>query len=318
MEIGKETLRDIYYKMNLTRYFEERVEYYIVRGKIHGTTHLCIGEEASAIGSTANLTPEDFMTSTHRGHGHNIGKGADVNRMFAELFGKENGYCRGKGGSMHIADVEQGNLGANGIVAGGVAIAAGAGLTIRMKNQDRVVVSFFGDGALNQGVFHESINLASVWDLPVVYLCENNQYAMSLSRQKGFNIDDLSQRAAAYGIPGKTIDGNDVFEVYETTRWAKDYAKKNGPVLIIAETYRYKGHSKSDQNRYRTKEEIEEWQKNDPIPRMRARVEKEKLLSKKELDQLEQDAKQAVDDAVQFAQESPDAEVKDILDGVYA
>jgi pyruvate dehydrogenase E1 component alpha subunit len=318
MDIPKETLKTLYYRMNLTRHFEERVEYYIVRGRIHGTTHLCIGEEATAVGACALLDDDDYMTSTHRGHGHSIGKGADVNRMFAELFGKENGYCRGKGGSMHIADVEQGNLGANGIVAGGVAIAAGAGLTIRMKNQDRVVVSFFGDGALNQGVFHESINIAAVWNLPVIYFCENNQYAMSLSRKKGFKNQDLSQRAIAYGIEGTTIDGNDVFQVYDTVKWAREHVKENGPVLIIAETYRYKGHSKSDKNRYRTKEEIEEWQKQDPIVRMRKRLEEEKILKKKELDEIEESAKKAVDDAVEFAQNSPDAEVRDILDGVYA
>lgn len=318
MDIAKDMLKDMYYNMNLIRHFEERVEYYIVRGRIHGTTHLCIGQEASAVGACANLTERDYMTSTHRGHGHSIGRGADVNLMFAELFGKENGYCRGKGGSMHIADVDKGNLGANGIVGGGVAIAAGAGLTIRMQQADAVVLSFFGDGALNQGVFHEAINIASVWDLPVVYFCENNQYAMSLSRSKGFNIEDLAQRAAGYGIPGRTIDGNDIFEVHETTRWAVDHAKQNGPVLIIAETYRHKGHSKSDQNRYRTKEEIENWKKVDPIPRMRKRLESEKLFKAKELDELERQAEDAVDAAVRFAEESPDAKVENILDGVYA
>ena len=316
--LGKEKLQDMYMKMLHTRNFEEKVAYFFSRGMVHGTTHLYAGEEATAVGIMGPMKGEDLMTSTHRGHGHLISKGADLNRMMAELLGKESGYCKGKGGSMHIADVEVGNLGANGIVGGGIPIATGAGITTRMKGIDRVVVSFFGDGALNEGVFHESLNLASIWDLPVVFVCENNQYAMSYSRKKAFNIDDLSKRAEAYGIPGKTVDGNDVFAVYETAQWARDYVRENGPVLIISETYRYKGHSKSDANRYRTKEEIDGWKKLDPIPRMRKVLEDEKLFSKKELDEMEKQAADNIEQAVEFAQNAEEPSLDLLTTDVYA
>jgi pyruvate dehydrogenase E1 component alpha subunit len=316
--LGKEKLEDMYMKMLHTRNFEEKVAYFFSRGMVHGTTHLYAGEEATAVGVMGPMKEEDLMTSTHRGHGHLISKGADLNRMMAELLGKEPGYCKGKGGSMHIADVEVGNLGANGIVGGGIPIATGAGITTKMKGIDRVVVSFFGDGALNEGVFHESLNLASIWDLPVVFVCENNQYAMSYSRKKAFKIDDLSKRAEAYGIPGKTVDGNDVFDVYETAQWARDYVRENGPALIIAETYRYKGHSKSDANRYRTKEEIEEWKKHDPIPRMRSVLEDEKIFTKKELDQMEKQASDDIEAAVEFAQNAPEPSLDLLTTDVYA
>lgn len=316
--LGKEKLQDMYMKMLHTRNFEEKVAYFFSRGMVHGTTHLYAGEEATATGVMAAMADEDLMTSTHRGHGHLISKGAELNRMMAELLGKETGYCKGKGGSMHIADVERGNLGANGIVGGGIPIATGAGITTRMKGIDRVVVSFFGDGALNEGVFHESLNMASIWDLPVVFVCENNQYAMSMSRKKAFNIEDLSRRAEAYGIPGVNIDGNNVFEVYETAQWARGHARETGPVLIIANTYRYKGHSKSDANRYRTKEEIEEWKQVDPLPRMRKVLEDEKIFTKKELDAMEKQASDNIEAAVEFAQNAPEPSIDTLLDDVYA
>ena len=316
--LGKEKLQDMYMKMLHTRNFEEKVAYFFSRGMVHGTTHLYAGEEATATGVLAAMNDEDLMTSTHRGHGHLISKGADLSRMMAELLGKEPGYCKGKGGSMHIADVERGNLGANGIVGGGIPIATGAGITTMMKGIDRVVVSFFGDGALNEGVFHESMNLASIWNLPVVYVCENNQYAMSLSSKKAFNISDLTKRAEAYGIPGVNMDGNNVFEVYETALWAREHARENGPLLLIANTYRYKGHSKSDANRYRTKEEIEEWKKLDPIPRMRSVLEEEGIFSGKQLDELEKQAAQDIEDAVAFAEDAEEPSVETLTDDVYA
>ena len=316
--LTRESLADMYSKMLLIREFEEKVEYFITRGKIHGTAHLYVGQEATAVGACAALSDADLMTSTHRGHGHSIAKGADINMMMAELFGKANGYCRGKGGSMHIADVSTGNLGANGIVGGGVAIAAGAALTSKMRNEEHVVICFFGDGALNQGVFHEAINMAAVWDLPVIYLCENNQYAMSLSTKKAFKVSNLADRAVAYGIPGKNMDGNDVIEVYETVSWARDYVKQNGPVLLISDTYRHKGHSKSDANRYRTKDEVAQWKRLDPIPRMRSRLEKDKSFTAEELDRIERRASETVNGAVEFAQNSPDPSTDSILDDVYA
>ena len=317
-ELTKEKLADMYLKMLQTRNFEEKVAYFFSRGMVHGTTHLCAGQEGSAIGACANLDENDLITSTHRGHGHCIGKGIDINRMMSELLGKADGYCKGKGGSMHIADLTRGNLGANGIVGGGLPIAVGAGMTLQLKKQDSIVICFFGDGAINEGSFHESVNLASIWKLPVLFICENNQYAMSMSAKRSMNIEDLSIRASSYGIPGKTIDGNDVLEVYDAVKEAKAYVKANGPMLLVAETYRFKGHSKSDANKYRTKEEIEEWKALDPIPRMRAWLEEEKILTSAELDALEKQAHDDIEAAVEYASNSPDPSVDTILEDVYA
>jgi pyruvate dehydrogenase E1 component alpha subunit len=238
--------------------------------------------------------------------------------MMAELLGKSTGYCKGKGGSMHISDITMGHLGANGIVGGGIPIATGAGLTVKMNRQDRVVICFFGDGAINEGTFHESLNLASVWDLPVIYICENNQYGMSMSQKRATNIEDLSIRAKAYGIPGVRIDGNDVFEVYDAVKKAKEHVKTKGPYLIVSETYRYLGHSKSDANRYRTKEEINEWKERDPIPRMRRYLEEHGVFSAKEMDAMEQQAADDIEKAVEFAQNSPDPRLADLTTDVYA
>lgn len=317
-DLSKERFMDMYRKMLLTRKFEEKVAYFFSRGMVHGTTHLYVGEEATAIGAIANLNDEDWITSTHRGHGHTIAKELDVNRMMAELLGKENGYCRGKGGSMHISDITKGHLGANGIVGGGIPIATGAGITVKQRGEDKVVLCFFGDGAINEGTFHESLNMASVWDLPVVYICENNQYGMSMNTKRATNIDDLSVRASSYGIPGKKIDGNDVFEVYETVREAVKHAKKKGPYLIVAETYRYLGHSKSDANRYRTKEEINEWKEKDPIPRMRNALVEEGICTVEELDEVEKQAGEEIEAAVEYANNSPDPTIDDLLNDVYA
>lgn len=316
--LSAETLLDMFKKMNLIRAFEEKVAYFFSRGMVHGTTHLYVGEEATAVGVIANLTNEDLITSTHRGHGHTIAKGIDINRMMAELLGKSNGYCKGKGGSMHIADLTRGNLGANGIVGGGLPIAVGAGLTVKMRKDDRVVICFFGDGALNEGSFHESVNLAAVWDLPVLFICEDNKYGMSMSRHKSIKLDDLAERAKGYGIPGKTIDGQDVFEVYDEVHDAIDYVRKNGPMLLVSNTYRYMGHSKSDANRYRTKEEINEWKQRDPIPMLRAAIIEKGLADEKTLDGIAQAARDEIEAAVEYADGSAEPDLKDILNDVYA
>lgn len=207
----REWLRQMY----TIRAFEEKAEQLYMMGKIHGTMHLSIGQEASAVGSIAALRPDDLILSTHRGHGHCIAKGVDLNLMMAEFTGKETGYCRGRGGSMHIADIEGGNLGANGVVGGGIPISVGVGLSLKMQKRDQVILCFFGDGAANTGAFHESLNMAAIWKLPVVYVCENNQYAMSFSVKKAFAIEHIADRAAAYGMPGVTVDGNDLMAVYE-------------------------------------------------------------------------------------------------------
>jgi pyruvate dehydrogenase E1 component alpha subunit len=318
LDLPRERLEDMYLKMLQIRAFEEKVTYFFSRGMVHGTTHLYIGEEATAVGAIAALRPEDIITSTHRGHGHTIAKGIDLKRMMAELLGKEDGYCRGKGGSMHIADLSQGNLGANGVVGGGIPIATGAGITVRLRGEEKVVVCFFGDGAINEGTFHESVNMASVWKLPVIYICENNQYGMSMSVHRATNLEDLSERARAYGIPGKRVDGNDVFAVYGAVKEARQYVGKNGPMLIVSETYRYSGHSKSDANRYRTKEEIAQWKERDPIPRMRAKLLESRLFSEAQLVELESQGKQSIEEAVAWAEKCPEPSIEELTTDVYA
>ena len=316
--LSKDDMGDMYTKLHQIRAFEEKVAYFFSRGMIHGTTHLYIGEEATAVGVMAALAADDWITSTHRGHGHTIAKGIDLNRMMAELLGRETGYCRGKGGSMHIADLSRGNLGANGIVGGGIPIAVGAALTVKLKRLDRVVVSFFGDGALNEGSFHEAVNLASVWDLPIIFVCEDNQYGMSMSRRLSINIEDLALRATGYGIPGVSVDGNDILSVLAATAKAYTHVKKHGPYLIVSETYRYMGHSKSDANKYRTKEEIAQWREKDPIGRFKAFLIEHGYLSEDELDTIEAAARQAIEDAVAFAQNSPEPSLDIIAEDVYA
>ncbi len=318
-QMTEKKLVDLFKQMWLIRYFEEKVDEFFAKGMIHGTTHLAVGQEASAVGSIAVLEERDKLTSTHRGHGHCIAKGADVNRMMAELFGRETGYCKGKGGSMHIADVERGNLGANGIVGGGFSIATGAALTSKMKKEGYVVLCFFGDGASNEGSFHEAVNLASIWKLPVVFICENNQYGMSGSVKEMINIEHIADRAAGYGIPGMVVDGNDVFAVMNVVGRAVDRARRGeGPTIVEAKTYRWKGHSKSDAKKYRTREEEKEWREKDPIARLRATLVAEGIVTEEEADSIQKEAKQKIEDSVQFAKNSPEPEIESLLEDVYA
>src|SRR5690625_4339374 len=253
VDVNINEVKNLYEKMLLIRYFEKEVEYHMKHRRFHGTTHLCIGQEATAVGVCSTLKKGDKITSTHRGHGHSIAMGADVNKMMAEIFGKVTGYCKGKGGSMHIADVAGGNLGSNGIVGGSIPIAVGSALTAQLKASDHVTVCFFGDGATNEGSFHEALNLAAIWNLPVVFVCENNEYGMSSSIKQMTNIEKLSERAHSYGFPGVTIDGNDVFTVIGEANKAIHRARSGaGPTLIEAKTYRFRGHSRSDKERYRS------------------------------------------------------------------
>ncbi len=317
-KISKAKYQEMLEKMLLTRRFEEKVSYFFSMGMVHGTTHLYIGEEAVATGVCCALNPEDLIESTHRGHGHCISKGIDLNQMMAELRGKVTGYCKGKGGSMHIADLERGNLGANGVVGGGIPLATGAALTTKMKNIDRVVVCFFGDGASNEGSFHEAVNLASVWKLPVLFVCENNKYGMSVPLAHSMNITDITERAKGYGIPGVKVDGMDVLAVYEETLKAVKYVKKNGPMLMVCETYRYLGHSKSDANVYRTKEEIEAWKKKDAIQKLEKYLVTNKIFTQAEIDEIEKDTRQQIEDAVTFAEASEFPGLETIEQDVYA
>jgi pyruvate dehydrogenase E1 component alpha subunit len=319
MTLNESKKRAMLRQMYKIRAFEEMAEQLYAMGKIHGTMHLSIGMEASAVGAIAALRPDDLILSTHRGHGHCIAKGADLNRMMAEFTGKETGYCRGRGGSMHIADIEGGNLGANGVVAGGIPIAVGVGLSLKMQKRDQIILCFFGDGAANIGPFHEALNMAAIWTLPIVYVCENNQYAMSFSVRKAFAIERISDRAAAYGMPGETVDGNDVLAVYAAVSRGVDRARQGkGPSLIENVTYRWRGHSKSDVNRYRTKEEIRSWQEKCPIKRFGNRLIEEGVLTEEEVDRMKEEAYAAIDTAVEFSEASPDPDLETIEEGVYA
>jgi pyruvate dehydrogenase E1 component alpha subunit len=318
--LSAQKLLELYSQLWLVRYFDEKVDEFFAKGLIHGTTHLCVGQEATAVGACAVLESIDKITSTHRGHGHCIAKGARADRMMAELFGRETGYCRGKGGSMHIADVEQGNLGANGIVGGGIPIAAGAALTSKMKKLGYVVLCFFGDGASNEGSFHEALNLASIWKLPVVFFCENNQYGMSGPVKEMIGIEHIADRSKSYGIPGVVVEGNDIFEVMNVTSAAVDRARKGeGPTLIEAKTYRWKGHSKSDAKKYRSKEEEQMWrEQKDPIAMMAKRLVAEHIATAEALEQLRVKALEEIEAAVKFAEESPMPALETLEEDVFA
>jgi len=306
-QYSPDQLREVLRKMYLIRRFEEGAEDSYMRGLVHGTMHLSIGQEASAVGICMPLTDADQITSTHRGHGHCIAKGADVKRMFAEFFGKTTGYCKGRGGSMHIADVTKGNLGANGIVAGGIPIAVGAALSAKKMKTGKVVVSFFGDGANNEGAFHESLNMASIWKLPVIFVCENNGYGMSTSTARSTAVRDIADRAAAYAMPGVIVDGNNFSQVAEASHIAVERARRGeGPTLIESKTYRYRGHSKSDRNRYRTREEIEDWMTNrDPISLFEKELLEFGVIDQAGIEAVRVTVEKEIADALEFARQSP-------------
>jgi len=317
--LGEEGLRQCLRRMHLVRRFEEAAEQSYIRGLIHGTMHLSIGQEASAVGAVAALRPDDYILSTHRGHGHCIAKGADPSFMFAEFFGKDTGYCRGRGGSMHIADVAGGNLGANGIVGGGLPIAVGVGLSAKMRRSGQVCMVFFGDGASNEGAFHEALNLASIWKLPVVFVCENNKYGMSMSTARSMPVANVADRAAAYAMPGVIVDGNDLLAVVEAADEACARARRGeGPSLLECKTYRLRGHSKSDRNLYRTKEEIEAWRARDPIARLRDALVEAGRLDAVEAEAIEASAAAEIEAAVEFARTSPDPDPAQLERDVYA
>ncbi len=319
MEIAKEKLVDMYRTMLRIRTFEERVAKEFGAGRIPGFVHLYTGEEAVATGVCAHLRPDDYITSTHRGHGHCIAKGGKTDKMMAEIYGKSTGYCKGKGGSMHIADVDIGILGANGVVAAGIVIATGAALSAKMRGTDQVAVSFFGDGAVNNARFHEGLNMASAWKLPAVYVCENNLWAISTRTSTVMNTPSIASRAAAYSMPGVTVEGNDVLAVYEAASKAVTRARKgDGPTLIECQTYRWHGHTEGDPQTYKPKEEIEEWMKKDPIPKFKSKLTEMKVLTAKEFKELEQQVLKEIDEAIAFAEASPLPAPEDTLADVFA
>jgi len=311
-------LLDMYRTMLTIRRFEERCNYLYMQGRIPSTLHLYIGQEAVATGVCARLSPEDYALSTHRPHGHAIAKGVAPRTIMAELFAKSTGCCQAKGGSMHVGDVNVGMFPAIAIVGANIPIAAGIALAAKRLGTDRVVVCFFGDGAANEGAFHEGMNMAAIWDLPVVYVCENNLYAASTSVSVAFKIEDIADRAAAYGMPGVVVDGNDVVGVYEVAGEAIARARRGeGPTLIECKTYRLCGHSRSDPRTYRSKEEEALWESQDPIPNLGERLKAMDLATDETLAAIEREVEALVDEAVAFAEESPAPQPTDALNHVF-
>ena len=319
MSLTNEKMIEMLATMVKIREFETKVQEFFAAGKIPGFVHLFIGEEAVATGTCAALTDKDYITSTHRGHGHLIAKGGDLKRMMAELFGRRTGYCKGKGGSMHIADVELGILGANGIVGGGGPIANGAALAAKYKGLDTVAACFFGDGASNQGTTQEALNLASAWQLPVIFVNENNGYGISCPTCKSMSVTDIADRAAAYDIPGVVVDGNDVLAVFEAVSEAVKRARAGeGPSLVECKTYRWRGHFEGDVCVYRDDSELEDWKKKDPIKRFQEKLLAEGILTQEQLDQLRQKIGEDLEEAIKFAEESPLPDPSEVYEDVYA
>ncbi len=312
--------QEILFTMKLVRGFEMKISEAFAYGKLAGTMfHLSVGQEATAVGAIAAISEGDFIQSHHRGHGHMIALGADINRMMAEMFGKVDGYCKGKGGSMHIADIVLGNLGANGIVGAGLPIATGAAFGLKYRGSDRVVICFFGEGASLEGEFHESLNFAGKQKLPIVYVIENNRYCLSTPINRVAAVDDLSKRAAGYGIPGEQVDGMDVEAVMVSARRAVDHARAgNGPVLLESLTYRYYGHSRSDPTSYRTKEEEQSWKARDPLQMYTARLEARGMVTQEELENMDRRIDDMLDRAVQFADRSEYPAKSEIFTDIYA
>jgi len=308
------------YQLMLTiRYFEERVERLFARGVITGTAHAAAGQEATAVGVCRALRKKDYVTSTHRGHGHFIARGGDPALMMAELFGKATGYSRGRGGSQLMADFGLGFLGANGITGGSIPTATGVALSMKQQGLSRVTACFFGDGAANQGTFHESLNMAAIWKLPVIYVCENNQYAMSMPVGRAMAVENIADRATAYGMPGLVVDGNDLEAVWQAARAAATRARRgDGPTLLECQTYRFCGHSRGDPRRYRTRTEEADWRKRDPIRRWRRRLVREGGMTAEEDRVIRKAARRTIRDAVAYAKRSPYPDAEDLEKGVYA
>lgn len=322
MKYKKGFLMHLLEKMLEIRFFEEKIVDQYARGNVPGLAHLYVGEEAVAVGACANLNKDDLITSTHRGHGHCIAKGADMKPMMAELFGKKTGYCKGKGGSMHISDMGVGMIGAMGIVGSGAPIAVGAALAAKKRKSGQVVICFFGDDATNTGAFHESSNFAALHKVPVVFVCENNLYGISVSMARHTAVKDIAERASGYAMPSVIVDGNDVLAVYEVVGKAVKAARNGeGPTLVECKTYRWRGHFEGDPNlgeRYRTREEIDEWMTKCPIKRLKEKIINQEVASKKEIEKLEKDVRERVEEALLYADESPFPDDEELFEDVFA
>jgi len=318
MQEDAQTLLTVYRKMVTVRQFETMAGEHFAAGEIPGFIHLSIGQEASSVGVCSCLETDDYVVTTHRGHGHMIAKGADLKRMTAELYGKKDGYCKGKGGSMHIADFNIGFLGANGVVAGGLPIITGAGLSIKLRKTNQVAVAFFGDGASNRGPVHEAMNMAAIWKLPVIFVVENNRYASTTPMEYACSVGDLCTRAAGYGMPGEKVDGNDVLAVrHAMTAAVKRARNGEGPTFLENMTYRMKGHFEGDQQKYRTTQEIDTWRGKDPIVRFARILTDEGILSDEKADQIHTAVRAELGEALAFAHNSPLPEPEDALTDVY-
>ena len=318
-KISQNKLIHMYTTMVRIRQFEDRVYLLFLEGEMPGTIHLYQGQEAVAAGVCANLRREDLITSTHRPHGHAIAKGVSLRSLMAELFAKKTGCCEAKGGSMHMGDMDVGMLPAIAIVGGGIPVATGLALASKMMSLNRVAVSFFGDGASNEGAFHEAVNMGAIWNLPVVYVCENNLYAASTHQNKVMKIKNVAERASSYGIPGKVADGNDILSVYQAAKEAISRAREGkGPTLLECKTYRRGGHSRSDACKYRIKEEEKVWLKKDPIPQARKKLIEMGVLTEEKVKTIEEKVKKEIEDAIEYARKSPSPEAEDTLVNVFA
>jgi len=316
--ISKTLLKKMYLRMVRAREFEEQLYYLFLSTPMPGTMHQATGQEAVAVGVASALEPDDYVTSTHRGHGHCIAKDVPLDLMMAEMFARRNGVCKGMGGSMHLCDFSRNMLGAFGIVGAGIPIATGAALSSKVRGSNQVAVSFFGDGAINEGVFHEALNMASLWNLPVVYVIENNQYALSMPNELVSAVTDLSSRGCSYNIPGKTVDGNNVTAVYKAAKKAvKNAREKKGPFLLECITYRMRGHARFEPASYRNKAEVAEWEKYDPINRFKQSVIKEEKLTQEDLKKIEQQVEKEIEEAVAFAESGEHVGPHDYLQYIY-
>ena len=316
--LSSDLLQECFRKMLLCRKFEEAIYDLYISGKLHGTAHLGIGEEATAVGTCLAIKEQDFVLATHRGHSQAVAKGMDINAMMAEILGKETGACKGKGGSMHIADIDAGVLVANGVLAANAPIACGAALSIKKRGEDKIVVCFYGDGASNLGAIHESMNLAATWNLPVLFVLTNNGYGISTKIEDASRDIDLEKRAYPFSIPAKTLDGNDCIAVYEAVCEARNYVQQNGPMLLVLHTYRVSGHSKSDKNLYRSQEEIAAWQEKCPIVRLKRHLLEQNMCSTAEIEHIETETTRIIEEALHQAMLAPEPSIKTILTDVYA
>jgi pyruvate dehydrogenase E1 component alpha subunit len=318
-KITKEEAIKYLKQMLQIRKFEEKIMELLTQNIAEGGSHLYAGEEAVAVGAIAAINPDDLITSTHRGHGHCIAKGGKLPELMAEILGKKTGCCKGKGGSLHLADVTTGNLGANGVVGGGLGIATGAGLSVKMRKTHQVVLCFFGDGATNQGIFHECLNMAGVWKLPVVYICENNLYGMSVSVERASAVKDLTKKAVPYNMPAEEVDGMDVLAVKEcVSKYAQLAREGKGPAFIVCHTYRYYGHSRSDPRVYRTKEEEAFWKERDCIKAFSKKMTSAGVLTSAEVTSLEEEVQREIEEATKYAIESPLPEPEELSQDLYA